>query len=607
VSSTPPQPSDELARLLIKLTDGRLSEDETLRLRELLRNDSRELRAYVHYMSTNAMLAWRFASQGRPSAGDSGAPLDPAPADLAEPITAGAENRGKLQGHEALYGFRFQDSAGAEDDEPEPLPAPPAWTARRSAPPPRRWGLISGIAAAALVTATVVIALMNGSSARPQQSQQPATVRSPTNLPETAPVQPPTQPAPLPPTVAHLTGSVGAEWLNPDLAPLPDGAIPAGRQLSLSRGFAELRFNGGAIVVVEAPARFTVDSEKTMSLASGRVAPTAAGKAAGFIVRTALADVIDLGTQFGVEVGSAGATNVHVFEGRVQAAMKKPPADNGAGPAPATLPSPILKVGDAGRLTATGVTITPGAASPQTFVRDLTTAAAHLDLVDLICGGDGTSRRKGLGIDRRDGTVGTPALIGHVTEENAFRRAVGMPIIDGFFFPGPQGGPTKVDSAGHQFDFPAGVGRTFNHIWTGGQIPWPEKKSFLTKLGNVDYAGDDHRVLELHASNGLTLDLDQIRRLHPARKLTGFRAVFGNTAVRPNADGLMPRADAFVLVDGQSRFERRGFTNRDGAIAVDIPIADTDRFLTLATTDGGDGDNNDWVIFGDPRVILGDR
>ena len=35
-----------------------------------------------------------------------------------------------------------------------------------------------------------------------------------------------------------------------------------------------------------------------------------------------------------------------------------------------------------------------------------------------------------------------------------------------------------------------------------------------------------------------------------------------------------------------------------------IPIKSTDRFLTLASTDGGDGLMWDWILFGDPRLEL---
>ena len=35
-----------------------------------------------------------------------------------------------------------------------------------------------------------------------------------------------------------------------------------------------------------------------------------------------------------------------------------------------------------------------------------------------------------------------------------------------------------------------------------------------------------------------------------------------------------------------------------------VPLGENDRFLTLAATDGGDGIDCDWIVFGDPRLEL---
>ena len=37
---------------------------------------------------------------------------------------------------------------------------------------------------------------------------------------------------------------------------------------------------------------------------------------------------------------------------------------------------------------------------------------------------------------------------------------------------------------------------------------------------------------------------------------------------------------------------------------VAVPLAENDRFLTLAATDGGNGIESDSIIFGDPRLEL---
>jgi hypothetical protein len=251
------------------------------------------------------------------------------------------------------------------------------------------------------------------------------------------------------------------------------------------------------------------------------------------------------------------------------------------------------------------VTITPEAASPQAFVRTLSTAATVLDLTDLVAGGDGTTGRRGRAIDTRTGAVGVLPPVGTYAVAAAAnptcQTVPGVPVVDGVFVPS---GRAKVDSAGHTFDFPANDGRTFNHLWAGGTIPAPDGlEPPATRLGGVDYAEAGRGLLFMHSNKGLTVDLTAVRRLHPGRQLTRFRCAVGNT--RPA--GRAFRADAFVLVDGKPRFERRGFADRDHPTAVDVPLGAGDRFLTLAVTDGGDGIGQDWVIWADPSLDLAGR
>ena len=63
-------------------------------------------------------------------------------------------------------------------------------------------------------------------------------------------------------------------------------------------------------------------------------------------------------------------------------------------------------------------------------------------------------------------------------------------------------------------------------------------------------------------------------------------------------------ADVWVLVDGQVRFRRREINGCYGAFPVVFPIGEKDRFLTLVATDGGNGLEWDWIVFGDPRLEL---
>ncbi len=71
-----------------------------------------------------------------------------------------------------------------------------------------------------------------------------------------------------------------------------------------------------------------------------------------------------------------------------------------------------------------------------------------------------------------------------------------------------------------------------------------------------------------------------------------------STAPRP------PKPDFFVIVDGQGRFERRGFTIKDTPFDVYVPLDSFDGFLTPFARDRSGGD---WIGVGDPVLELRDR
>jgi hypothetical protein len=124
-----------------------------------------------------------------------------------------------------------------------------------------------------------------------------------------------------------------------------------------------------------------------------------------------------------------------------------------------------------------------------------------------------------------------------------------------------------------------------------------------TRLGVVDYASSGHSSLLLHASAGITFDLEAIRRANPGQKLVRFRAVAGNVET-VSARGESVWADFRVVVDGRLRHRRREINAYNGALPVIIPLDPTDRFLTIAATDGGNGIRCDWILFGDPQLDL---
>ena len=59
-----------------------------------------------------------------------------------------------------------------------------------------------------------------------------------------------------------------------------------------------------------------------------------------------------------------------------------------------------------------------------------------------------------------------------------------------------------------------------------------------------------------------------------------------------------------MFVDGQLKLKRLQLRPKDGVVPVDVELGPHDRFLTLVSTDGGNGNWLDWVVFGDPVLDI---
>ena len=90
-----------------------------------------------------------------------------------------------------------------------------------------------------------------------------------------------------------------------------------------------MRFDGGAVAVLSGSVRLELESRGSVRLYHGRLTVQAPDEAVGFTVRTPASDLIDLGTEFAVEVGPGGATELHVLDGVVE--YRKPNELPGSG------------------------------------------------------------------------------------------------------------------------------------------------------------------------------------------------------------------------------------------------------------------------------------
>lgn len=120
------------------------------------------------------------------------------------------------------------------------------------------------------------------------------------------------------PLVGRLTRTVQAQWQDAS-GQISQGCDLYAGPMNLLKGYAEITFDTGATVVIQAPSQFTLESAQQMYLQEGRmVASMKGGAKQAFVVRSPTACVVDYGTEFGVAVNEDGRTETYVYEGQVQ-------------------------------------------------------------------------------------------------------------------------------------------------------------------------------------------------------------------------------------------------------------------------------------------------
>jgi hypothetical protein len=177
-----------------------------------------------------------------------------------------------------------------------------------------------------------------------------------------------------PAAVATITAQNQARWAS--TSPSIGKQLLPGQRLTLIDGFAEITTKEGAVAILEAPCtiEFTGNA-KALRLHRGKLVgkcPTWQSK--GFTVLTPSTQVIDLGTEFGVEVEGTGETNVVVFDGLV--ALAAPDDDVRTAELTEVAAGQAKRIDRAGRITA----IDP-ASTDQAFVRSADPDARYEQMV----------------------------------------------------------------------------------------------------------------------------------------------------------------------------------------------------------------------------------
>lgn len=416
--------------------------------------------------------------------------------------------------------------------------------------------------------------------------------------------------------VAVLSDSINAKWEDAN-GKMEKGVplITSYEYLFLREGYAELLFDNNARVLIEGPAGFQILTEDQIKLRYGKLYATVPQEAIGFTVTTQTAKVIDLGTEFGVQADVSGDTSLHVIQGKTTLVAGE------------RYNKSIMEVGKGAAKKVSGVTQTVSdvICDDRLFVRAINSAhglvwrgQTELNLADVVGGGNGfNTGRLNQGVDPasenfRVFTQGTEVLIGSV----AFKRFEPHAYIDGIFTPNGESGPVQVSSEGHLFaECPVTNGNYWVGIFNGA---WHEGGFFQVprhhlRLGGKEYGTVSAPAIDMHANQGITFDLHAIRAGIRGFRIVRFTAKAGVSEslldypaqLSSSGKRVLPKASFYVLVDGRPSCQATDRSPGDGAMEMQVELSETDRFLTLITTQGSDGTNTyDWTLFAEPFLQL---
>lgn len=403
--------------------------------------------------------------------------------------------------------------------------------------------------------------------------------------------------------VATLAETLNTEWGN--------AAIERGTRFSsqsesmqLRRGIAELLFDTGVKVVVEAPAEFMILSDHQIKLFYGQAFASVPSEAIGFSVQTLNSKIIDLGTEFGIRAEVDGSSQVHVIKGKVHLT---------AGSKSEQFSCEILG-GQAKRVFGFSSQVADIACDDTLFVREIEPESQTVwrgqktfDLADAASGGNGFGTAlPEMGIDLKTGKLQAGRSERRGSDSKGYLTVDELAFVDGVFIPNAAQGPVQITSQGHRYgDFTRSNGLYYmtvgNHHVTNMDFSGQWKQNISLVPGGV--SAENTSILCLHASAGITFDLENIRGTMPWVNVRRFSAVYGIANTRKEQDKRPIISDFYVFVDGQPRFVKKDVSITDGSSVISIELGPHERFLTLVCMEGSDN-FGDWTVFVNPVLEI---
>jgi hypothetical protein len=117
--------------------------------------------------------------------------------------------------------------------------------------------------------------------------------------------------------IAVIENTVEPIWTDGTDVQLDTGSILSPGPFKLTSGLAQLQFYNGARLIIEGPAELELVSVEQVICHRGKLRGHIPPGAEGFTVISARFELVDLGTEFGVEVHTDGNAKVEVFDGEV--------------------------------------------------------------------------------------------------------------------------------------------------------------------------------------------------------------------------------------------------------------------------------------------------
>ncbi|CAK9037557.1 Arylsulfatase A (ASA) (Cerebroside-sulfatase) [Cleaved into: Arylsulfatase A component B [Durusdinium trenchii] len=410
--------------------------------------------------------------------------------------------------------------------------------------------------------------------------------------------------------------------------------------LAIESGFVEIEFHSSARVVLHGPARFVPLGSQSARLEQGKL--TGEAENGGFQLETGAAEVIDIGTAFGVAVDDVSGTDVYVFDGEVEVtpmlADKQPPQSH------------LLTEGIGVRVRMNGDVDYEASIDVDSFTRSVPKSNIvdqqldRLTLIDIVSGGDGFGNLLAGAInpltgdwDHRSQLYKNGKHKGLQPGDGIYHHCSCNDLVDGVFVPKGSAGEIQVDSKHNSFRLEESEGVTYGPLWVRRKT---SSDDFLRDSDRISanfwgtgtlapilsrLADSRTGLMGIHPNVGITFNLSKIRH-NQERSLSRFQATVANLdnaeqwirhqatlAPRENVENWVQSelakytdrtADVRVLIDGKPRYSRLDFSRRDGDAFIDVEITEEDEFLTILSTDAANATSFDHVVLIDPEFIL---